>query len=201
MLAVIWGLQAFAQIDVSGEQTSNPIVDRLLKILLAPWVVVGRQNRGMAEEKLNLLRFASIDVTQLRTCSPQIVRREMVKLHSLGTIPICVSFLCYSPGHGDACGPVRAELYCEGEGGGQREGSGGAKTDHKLQKLPGNFHSLLHIAIERCTRYLGIKDLLADAADLKSQTFSGRGGSSPPPGTIESISYIANSVAEGSPES
>jgi hypothetical protein len=36
MLAVIWGLQADAQIDVSGEQTSKPIVDRLLKILLAP---------------------------------------------------------------------------------------------------------------------------------------------------------------------
>jgi hypothetical protein len=41
----------------------------------------------MTEEKLNLLQFASIDVTQLRTCSPQIVRREMIKLHSLGTIP------------------------------------------------------------------------------------------------------------------
>jgi hypothetical protein len=26
-------------------------------------------------------------VTQLRTCSPQIVRSEMIKLHSLGTVP------------------------------------------------------------------------------------------------------------------
>lgn len=41
----------------------------------------------MAEEKLNRLQFASMDVTQLRTGSLQIVRRELVKLHSLGTIP------------------------------------------------------------------------------------------------------------------
>src|SRR6185437_16882765 len=41
----------------------------------------------MAEEELNLLQLASINVTQLRTCSPQIMRGEMVKLHSLGTVP------------------------------------------------------------------------------------------------------------------
>ena len=59
----------------------------VLKILLASQVVLGHQNRCMAEEELNLLQLASIDVTELRKCSPQIVRREMVKLHSLGTVP------------------------------------------------------------------------------------------------------------------
>ena len=41
----------------------------------------------MTEEELNLLQRAFIDVTQLLTSSPQIVRRETVKLHSLGEPP------------------------------------------------------------------------------------------------------------------
>jgi|ERR1017187_5512519 hypothetical protein len=41
----------------------------------------------MAEKELNLLQLASVDVTQLCTCPPQVMRREMIKLHSPGTIP------------------------------------------------------------------------------------------------------------------
>lgn len=84
--AVNCRLQTLAQIDVSGEQTSKRIVDRFLKILLASQVALGHQNRGMAEEELNLLRRAFIDMTQLRTCPPQVVRREMVKLYTRGTL-------------------------------------------------------------------------------------------------------------------
>ena len=41
----------------------------------------------MAEKELNLLQLASVDVTQLCTCPPQVVRCEMIKLHPLGTVP------------------------------------------------------------------------------------------------------------------
>jgi hypothetical protein len=41
----------------------------------------------VAEKELNLLQLASVDVTQLCTCPPQVVRREIIKLHSLGTVP------------------------------------------------------------------------------------------------------------------
>jgi hypothetical protein len=41
----------------------------------------------VAEKELNLLQLAPADVAQLRARPPQIVRREMIKLHSLRTVP------------------------------------------------------------------------------------------------------------------
>jgi hypothetical protein len=38
----------------------------------------------MAEKKLDLFQFSTIHVTELRTCAPEIMRREVVHLHSLG---------------------------------------------------------------------------------------------------------------------
>jgi hypothetical protein len=55
--------QALAQIEGSGEQAPKPVIDRLLEILLASQVTLGRQNRSVAEKKLNLLQLASVDVT------------------------------------------------------------------------------------------------------------------------------------------
>jgi hypothetical protein len=37
----------------------------------------------VAEKELNLLQLASVDVTRLCACPPQIVLREMIKLHSV----------------------------------------------------------------------------------------------------------------------
>jgi hypothetical protein len=39
-----WRLQALAQIECSGEQTSKPVVHRFLQILLASEVAFRRQN-------------------------------------------------------------------------------------------------------------------------------------------------------------
>src|SRR6266851_7238194 len=79
--------QALARIESSGEETPKPVVHGFLQILLTSEVAFCGQNRGVAQKELNLLQLASINVTQFCTCPPQIVRRDVVKLHPQGTVP------------------------------------------------------------------------------------------------------------------
>jgi hypothetical protein len=57
---------------------SDAIVDRSPDALFAPQVSLGRLHRNMAQQKLNLLQFASRRVAQPGTASPKIVWRQIV---------------------------------------------------------------------------------------------------------------------------
>jgi hypothetical protein len=81
-------LQGLAQFDrPKGKQTSKPVVDWLLKILLASEVSLCGKYRCVSEQKLNLFNLAAVCVTQLGTSSAKIVRSQMLKLHPFGTSP------------------------------------------------------------------------------------------------------------------
>jgi hypothetical protein len=80
-------VQGLARIEIFGVQTSESVVHWFLEILFASEVAFGGQNRGVAKKELNLLKLASIDMTQLRAGSPQIVGRKVVKFHFSGTVP------------------------------------------------------------------------------------------------------------------
>jgi hypothetical protein len=62
------------------EQRTEAIVHRFFQVLLAAEVSLGRQDRSVAQEKLDLLKLTSIHVAELRTSSPQVMRREVIKL-------------------------------------------------------------------------------------------------------------------------
>jgi hypothetical protein len=54
------------------------VVHRMPEILFATEVAFGCLNRGVAEQELNLLDFATVCVTQLRTGPAQIRRRNVL---------------------------------------------------------------------------------------------------------------------------
>lgn len=53
------------------------IVNRMSESLFVTEIAFGRLYRRMSQEELNLLNLAAVTVTQLRTHSPQVVRRNM----------------------------------------------------------------------------------------------------------------------------
>ena len=63
------------------------IVHRASEILLATKIPLSRLHRRMPQQKLNLLQFTTTVMTQLRTCSPQVVRRDVLQTHPLTTPP------------------------------------------------------------------------------------------------------------------
>jgi len=56
---------------------ADVIVDCDAQLLLAPEVFLRRLHAYVSKEKLDLLQFATGQVTQTRTCAPQIVRRKV----------------------------------------------------------------------------------------------------------------------------
>lgn len=63
------------------------IVHRGAEILLAAEIPLRRLHRSMPQQELNLLQFTTTIVTQLRACSPQVVRRDVLQTHPLTTGP------------------------------------------------------------------------------------------------------------------
>src|SRR5580704_16585370 len=61
------------------------IVDRMSEILFATEIAFRCLDGCMPQQKLNLLQLATVAVTQLRTGSPQVMRRNMLQAHSLTT--------------------------------------------------------------------------------------------------------------------
>jgi len=57
---------------------SKQVVHGVPEILLAPEIVFGRLNRGVAEQKLDLLDLPTIGVAQLRAGPPQVVRSDVL---------------------------------------------------------------------------------------------------------------------------
>src|SRR5207302_7222983 len=55
------------------------IVHRVSEILFAAEIPLGRLHRRMPQQELNLLQFTTTVVTQLRACSPQVVRRDVLQ--------------------------------------------------------------------------------------------------------------------------
>ncbi|RZU40382.1 hypothetical protein BDD14_1836 [Edaphobacter modestus] len=55
--------------------------------MFAAKVTLGGQNRGVPEQELNLLKFASVHVAQLRADSAQIMRGGVLEFNTTGTIP------------------------------------------------------------------------------------------------------------------
>jgi hypothetical protein len=66
----------FLRSGVSAEV--EQIVDRVPQILFAAEIAFRRLDRGMAQQKLDLLQLATTAVAQLRTRPPQVVRRNML---------------------------------------------------------------------------------------------------------------------------
>jgi hypothetical protein len=68
--------------DVGGFafiQRPESVIDWFLQILLGTKITLSSQNRCMAQEKLDLLKFSSVGVAQLGASAPQIVRRNVLK--------------------------------------------------------------------------------------------------------------------------
>jgi hypothetical protein len=63
------------------------IVHRASEILLAAKIPLGCLHRRMPQQELNLLQFTTTVVTQLRACSPQVVRCDVLQTHPLTTGP------------------------------------------------------------------------------------------------------------------
>jgi hypothetical protein len=59
------------------------IIYRMAEILLAAEILFGCLDRCMAQQELNLLQLAAARVAQLRTGSPQVMRRNMLQARSL----------------------------------------------------------------------------------------------------------------------
>src|SRR5579859_2820708 len=59
------------------------IIYRMSEILLAAEIAFGCLHRCMAQQELNLLQLATARVAQLRTGSPQVMRRNMLQARSL----------------------------------------------------------------------------------------------------------------------
>jgi hypothetical protein len=59
------------------------VVHWAAKVLLATEIPLCRLHRDVREQELNLLQFTTIVVAQFRTCSSQIVRRDMLQPRSL----------------------------------------------------------------------------------------------------------------------
>src|ERR1700687_2683395 len=58
---------------------AEAVVHRMSEVLLTAQVSFRRLNRGVAEQKLNLLQFAAARMTQLRASSAEIVWRNTVQ--------------------------------------------------------------------------------------------------------------------------
>jgi hypothetical protein len=70
--------QSLKRIDGSGgEKTTEAVVDGLLKVLFAAKVTFRGQNGGVTKEKLDLLEFSSVHMTQLRAGATQIMRSDL----------------------------------------------------------------------------------------------------------------------------
>jgi hypothetical protein len=63
------------------------IVYRMSEILFAAEIAFRRLDGCVAKQELNLLHFTTAVVTQLRACSPQVVRRDVLQAHPLATAP------------------------------------------------------------------------------------------------------------------
>ena len=59
------------------------IIYRMSEILFAAEIAFRRLDRCVAQQELNLLQFAAARVAQLRTGSPQVMRRNMLQARSL----------------------------------------------------------------------------------------------------------------------
>lgn len=70
----------------SCHRERESVVHRLLEVLLAAEVTLGRQHRRMPQQKLSRLQLPAAAVTQLGAGSPEIMRDNMVQPCALATI-------------------------------------------------------------------------------------------------------------------
>jgi hypothetical protein len=66
-----------------SEETTEAIVNRLLKILLAAEIPLGGQHGNLSKQELYLFQFAAIHMAEPSARPAKIMWREMVQLHLL----------------------------------------------------------------------------------------------------------------------
>jgi hypothetical protein len=78
--------QAFSRIEICDEEAAEAIIHWLFQVQLAAEVTLGRQDRGVPEKELYLLKLAAIHMAGLRITS-KIMRCEVIKLHAPRAAP------------------------------------------------------------------------------------------------------------------
>src|SRR5215471_19076234 len=66
---------------------ANAVINGRLNALLAAEVPLGRLNRNVPEQELNLLQLATRRMAESSTCPPEVVRREPVNARFTGVSP------------------------------------------------------------------------------------------------------------------
>jgi hypothetical protein len=66
---------------------ANAVIDGRLNALLAAEVPLGRLNRDVSEQELNLLQLATRRMAESDTCPPEVMRREPINARFTGVVP------------------------------------------------------------------------------------------------------------------
>jgi len=78
-----WGRFTILSMRPAVRSEVEKIVHRMAEILFAAQIAFGRLHRCMPQQELNLLQLATARVAELRTGSPQVMRRNMLQARSL----------------------------------------------------------------------------------------------------------------------
>ena len=78
-----WGRFTIVFVRLPVRSEGKKIVHRMSKILFAAEIAFGRLHGYMPQQELNLLKLSAVRVAQLRTRSPQVMRRNMLQARSL----------------------------------------------------------------------------------------------------------------------